>query len=53
MLAWPKGQGKSYQTRMNTILRDEVGLEEAVRRLVALDTPGAGAGGVTVIRPAL
>lgn len=35
------------------LLRDEVGLEEAVRRLVALDTPGAGAGGVTVIRPAL
>ncbi len=35
------------------LLRDVVDLEEAVRRLVALDTAGAGAGGVTVIRPAL
>ncbi len=33
------------------LLRDTVGLAEAVRRLVALDTPGAGAGGVTVIDP--
>lgn len=33
------------------LLRDRVDLDGAVRRLVDLDTPGAGAGGVTVIRP--
>jgi len=33
------------------LLRDRVDLDGAVRRLRDLDTPGAGVGGVTVIRP--
>ncbi len=33
------------------LLRDVVDLDEAARRLVTLDRPGGGAGGVTVIRP--
>ena len=32
------------------LLRDVIGLDDAPLRLAALGTPGAGAGGVTVIR---
>jgi alcohol dehydrogenase len=35
------------------LLRDRIGLAEAGARLAALDQPGAGAGGMTVIRPDL
>jgi alcohol dehydrogenase len=35
------------------LLRDRIGLAEAGPRLVALGRPGAGAGGITVIRPDL
>ncbi|WP_300400631.1 alcohol dehydrogenase catalytic domain-containing protein [Nocardioides sp.] len=35
------------------LLRDRIGLAQAPARLVALGEPGAGAGGVTVIRPDL
>ncbi len=35
------------------LLRDRIGLAEAGARLAALGEPGAGAGGVTVIRPDL
>jgi alcohol dehydrogenase len=33
------------------LLRDRIGLDEAPARLAALGHPGAGAGGITVIRP--
>jgi alcohol dehydrogenase len=33
------------------LLRERIGLEEAPARLAALGEPGAGAGGITVIRP--
>lgn len=33
------------------LVRDVVDLEEAARRLLTIDRPGGGAGGVTVIRP--
>ena len=35
------------------LLRDRIGLAEAGPRLAALGLPGAGAGGMTVIRPDL
>ena len=35
------------------LLRDRIGLAEAGPRLAALGQPGAGAGGMTVIRPDL
>jgi alcohol dehydrogenase len=35
------------------LLRDRIGLTEAGPRLVALGQPGAGSGGMTVIRPDL
>jgi alcohol dehydrogenase len=35
------------------LLRDRIGLAEAGPRLAALGEPGAGAGGMTVIRPDL
>ena len=39
--------------RPDLLLRDRIGLAEAAVRLAALGEPGAGAGGVTVIRPDL
>jgi len=39
--------------RPDLLLRDRIGLAEAPSRLAALGTPGAGAGGVTVVRPDL
>jgi alcohol dehydrogenase len=37
--------------RPDLLIRDVIGLDEAPARLAALGLPGAGAGGVTIIRP--
>ncbi|MCW2549057.1 MAG: adhT 1, partial [Mycobacterium sp.] len=39
--------------RPDLLLRDRIGLAEGAVRLAGLGEPGAGAGGVTVIRPDL